>query len=311
MKILITGASGFIGETLRTHFESCADYDVIAISKSASNNTIGIGPIDGDTNWSQYLYNVDCVIHCAGIAHNKYSSQTSDSDIYSITNVDATSNLLKQAISNNVKRFIFLSSIGVNGCFTPNNKEFSETDTPSPYNLYTKSKLSAENSIIELCDNSTMNYIIIRLPLVYGPNPVGNLSNLLNLLRKYPLLPLAGISNNRSFLAISNLVSFIQLCTDFERSAPASNQIFLLADDEKISTTNFIRKIINAYNLNVILVKFPKFVLFLMFYTIGKLDDYKRLTYSLTVNIDKSKKLLGWTPPYNSDEQLKIMADRD
>jgi nucleoside-diphosphate-sugar epimerase len=213
------------------------------------------------------------------------------------------------AADKGVKRFVFLSSIGVNG----NNsvKPFSEKDTPNPQEPYAISKYEAEQGLLVLAKKTGMQVVIIRPPLVYGPNAPGNFGTLVNWLRRGVPLPLGAINNKRSFVALDNLVSFIALCADRTRSPKAANQVFLISDGEDVSTTQLLRKVADALGKKRWLLPVPVGLMSFVARFIGKGDVANRLFGSLQVDSSKARDLLGWQPVITMDEQLNKTVAAD
>jgi nucleoside-diphosphate-sugar epimerase len=210
--------------------------------------------------------------------------------------------LAELAADEGVKRFVFLSSIGVNG----NNSvmPFSEKDTPNPQEPYAISKYEAEQGLLVLAKKTGMQVVIIRPPLVYGPNAPGNFGTLVNWLRRAVPLPLGAINNKRSFVALDNLVSFIALCADRTRSPKAANQVFLISDGEDVSTTQLLSKVADALGKKRWLLPVPVGLMSFVARLIGKGDVANRLFGSLQVDSSKARDLLGWQPVITMDEQL-------
>ena len=207
--------------------------------------------------------------------------------------------MAKQAVAAGVKRFIFLSSIGVNGRSTT--KPFTENDIPLPDQDYAISKLEAEKGLQELALSSGMEVVIIRAPLVYGPNAPGNFAILMKWMNRNIPLPLGTINNKRSLVALDNLVDLILTCSNH---SAAANEVFLVADGEDLSTTELLKRISNALGKKSRLFPFNQRILEFCLVLIGKKDLAQRLCGSLQVDISKTKRLLNWTPPITVDEGL-------
>ncbi len=305
LNILITGATGFIGQEL---VNGCLkeNYSVIAVTRrltselptSVSQVIMSLSP---NNDWTLALQDTEVVIHLAGLAHTFYTI-----DEYSQINYAATLNLASQAAKKGVRRFIFLSSIGVNG--NENKFPFKETDIPSPVENYAISKYEAEKCLLEIANKTNMEVVIIRPPLVYGANSPGNFASLIKWVRRGIPLPLGAIHNKRSFVALDNLISFIIHCIEHPR---ASNEVFLISDCEDVSTTQFLHKLINAMNKSLWLIPVPAKLIILTANFIGKGDMAHRLLSSLRIDSSKALNLLNWKPVVTMDEQMQKIIDYD
>jgi len=317
ISIFVTGSSGFLGSSLVNKLLESSFSVSVFVRSRPKNILANVSYVYGDLKSLSYnprpvlsaLRNADVVLHCAGIVHSKNDSTTKDPQLIFDINTTASIELAKLAISAGVKRFVFLSTIGVHGI---NSKvPFSESSKINCYDTYTISKFSAEKSIVELCSNSNMDYVIIRPPLIYGPNAPGNFKSLLNLVsRSYPL-PFYNINNKRSFIALDNIVDFLILSSNFEKSPLAANNIFLVSDCEDVSITSLVHKISRAYSSHPFLFPVPDFFLRLLFHLIKRTNIYYRLYGNLQVDSGKACDLLGWKPVVTMDEQLRKMADFD
>jgi nucleoside-diphosphate-sugar epimerase len=313
MKILLTGATGFIGKSLvsvlvRQNFDLS-----IAVRKKTNlfSNQVKqfvVGNFESNPNFSDILTKVDCVIHLAGRAHVIDKTKTLTLDEFRKTNTEPTLNLAKQAVTAGVKKFIFLSSIRVNGI--QNTQPFLETDTPNPTEPYAISKHEAEQGLLKLAKNSILKVIIIRPPLVYGKNVKGNFGRLIKWASAKIIipLPLGAINNVRSLIAIDNLVNFIILCVLHAKSA---NEIFLISDNIPISTTELLKKIAKACNKKALLFNVPISWMVFVAKLLGKEADAIRLFSSLVIDNSKARDLLGWHPVTTIDKQLHKIIDNE
>jgi nucleoside-diphosphate-sugar epimerase len=222
-------------------------------------------------------------------------------------NRDVTLSLAKLAAKSKVKRFIFLSSIGVNG--NQNSKPFTERDDPKPETDYAISKYEAEQQLLILSKEVDMDIVIIRPPLVYGPNAPGNFDTLLKWILKGVPLPFGLIKNKRSFIALDNLTDFIIHCLNYKVTPLASGQVFLVSDGVDVSTSQFLKKLSKAVRSRTILLPFPVNILQFIFRVIGKGNIAGRLFDSLQVDNTKSKELLSWQPVITMEKQLKKIAN--
>jgi len=295
-KVLITGSTGFIGSHIVKGFIELG-FEVTGINRSENYSPHLIKNIRGDTDWSDVLDDVDIIVHCAAAVHQMDLSEDALKSYHEV-NVDGTLNLANQAKAN-VKRFIFLSTVKVNGEETFNKKYFAD-DIPDPLDPYALSKAKAEIGLKEIAKSSKMEVVIIRPPLVYGPNPKGNLEKLTkSLVRKIPL-PFGSIRHNsRSLVYVGNLVDFIIVCSEH---MAAKNETFLISDDSDLSTASIISLIGNSLNIRTILLPVPMFILKLLFKILGREEYGKRLLGNLCVDVTKNKELLDWKPKFSVEE---------
>ena len=294
--ILITVASGFIGSSISKYL-SDKKYKIVEVSRTKIGENVISKDISGSTDWSNELNDIDIIIHCAASVHQmKRSNHSIES--YRKLNVEGTLNLAKQAKSV-VKRFIFLSTIKVNGEVTFN-KKFTAEDQLNPKDPYSVSKKMAEDGLKEISDSSEMEIVIIRPPLVYGRNQKGNWGNLASLISLRAPLPFGSInSNSRSLIYLENLTRFIHVCAFHP---DAANETFLISDDKDISTKEIILLIAKAKNKKAFLIPIPLRLLRLLFAFIRKKDYGDRLIGDLSVDINKSKNLLDWKPKFSIEE---------
>ncbi|WP_415906462.1 NAD-dependent epimerase/dehydratase family protein [Neptuniibacter sp. QD72_48] len=299
-KILVTGASGFVGSAVAAKLID--DYQLISVvRKGASKEKIpgqvmSINGLENDVDFSEALADIDVVIHIAAKAHN---TSVEESEYYKV-NVEGTLNLARQAARCGVKRFIFLSSIGVNG--SENQKPFSEADEPQPSELYAESKWRAEQGLWDISEQYNLDVVIIRPPLVYGPNAPGNFGRLVRLAQKGIPLPLGNIKNQRSFIALDNLVDLIATCVEHP---DASNQLFVAGDGCDVSTTDLLLGLSRAMGKSLYLIPLPANLLMFFMSAVGKEKMARQLLGSLRVDISKARSLLGWEPPVSFEEGLK------
>jgi nucleoside-diphosphate-sugar epimerase len=307
MQILITGANGFVGSALsmRALSEGLAVHGATR-SKVILNSGIKpyvVGEINSQTNWSKALLGCTHVIHTAARVHVKVDSNEEELQEFRKVNVEGTLSLASQAIAAGVKRFVFISSIKVNGESTPKGHPFTDTDAPSPIDPYGISKMEAEIALKELASKSSMEVVIIRPPLVYGPGVKANFRAVIKLLKLGIPLPLGAIdSNRRSFVAIDNLVDLTLKCLTHPN---AKNKVFLVSDGNDLSTTELLRHLSNFLNKRVFLIPIPVFVLALIFNVMGRKEMGEKLLNSLQVDIETTCRTLDWSPPLTVEEGLK------
>ena len=270
-----------------------------------------VGELGSSTDWTACLQGVGVVIHCAARAH-VMQDETGDPLLeYRRVNVQGTLALAEQAVKAGVRRFIYISSIKVNGERTASNIPFHAEDIPAPEDAYGISKLEAEQGLLALARNTGTEVVIIRPPLVYGPGVKGNFASMVSWVRKGMPLPLGAVHNKRSLVAVENLVDFIALCANPERSPRAANEVFLISDGEDVSTTELLRKVASAYNVAPRLLPIPVLWIQTTARLLGKRAVADRLLGSLVVDSSKARDLLGWKPVVSMDEQLKMMALHD
>ncbi|WP_108468449.1 NAD-dependent epimerase/dehydratase family protein [Polynucleobacter difficilis] len=300
--IAVTGASGFIGAAICERLESDG-CKVRKLSRflDSQRGLIAIGEIDGHTSFREALKEVSVIIHCAGRAHIMNEQSTDVLRKYRLINVEATLNLARQAAEIGVKRFIFLSSIKVNGEWTKGDSAFTPQDLPDPRDPYAISKYEAELGLKRISEQSGMEIVIIRPPLVYGPNVKANFSRMINLIPRIKFFPLGAIKNKRSYIFLDNLIDLIILCMTHPAAA---NEVFLASDCQDISTPDLIRSIGFALSRSVYLIPVPVCFLRFLFSIFGRKDIIIRICFSLRVDVTKSIEMLGWKPKVSLDEGL-------
>jgi nucleoside-diphosphate-sugar epimerase len=243
----------------------------------------------------------ETVVHLAARAHVlKETSQNPEAEFLKF-NRDVTLTLAKQMAEKGMKRFVFISSIGVNGAETIGNECFSEQSQPKPTTLYGKSKYAAEVELKKLCLELGFELVIIRPPLVYGNDAPGNFGKLVGLVGKKLPLPFGMVNNNKSYVSVTNLADFIVLCCTHKKAA---GETFLVADDDFISTKNLIKEIGKAINVSVVMLPIPKSILTFLLDVIGKQSMAVQLLSDLKVDNTKAKNLLGWKPIETTKQSL-------
>jgi len=308
-KIILTGASGFVGSRLLSQLEQCSERQVIGLCRrlpqGQSNSRLhAVGDLH-QADPSAYLQEVDVLIHAAARAHIMNDEVADPLAEYRRVNVEGTLNLARQAAAAGVKRFVFISSIGVNGNI--NTRPFRVDDLPNPAEPYAQSKWEAEQGLMQLAAETNMEIVVIRPPLVYGPGAPGNFGSLVRWIEKGIPLPLGAVHNKRSLIGIDNLVDLIIRCIDHPAAA---NQVFLAGDGEDLSTTELLRGVGNALGKPARLIPVPAGMLQFGAILLGKKAMAQRLLGSLQVDISKTCELLDWTPPYTVEEGLKRCFER-
>lgn len=304
--ILLTGSTGFIGRAvldllLSEQNSSSHEHSVSVAVRSAQRprcSEFVVGDISSSTDWDRALTNIDVVVHAAARAHVRDEAGAGEG-FYRV-NRDATLNLAEQAASSGVRRFIFISTIGVNG--SSNSSPFTEADEPSPENDYAQSKWEAEQGLWAIQQKTDMEVVILRPPLVYGPGAPGNFGRMVRWVSKGVPLPLGSIPNKRSLLALENLAHLILVCIDHPA---ATNQLFLVADGEDVSTSELLREVAHAMGRPPRLIPVPVGAMELMCSLLGKQKMMKQLTGSLQVDSSKVRDYLDWTPPVGLKQGLQ------
>jgi nucleoside-diphosphate-sugar epimerase len=312
--ILVTGSTGFVGSRLLASKDAVTrSIQFRAITRQPFNDIalnveqIRIEDISEKTDWSEALAGVDTVVHLAARVHVMSDRASNPLEEYRKANVLSTQNLARQAASAGVKRFIFLSSIKVNGEKTKLGEPFTEDSISKPEDPYGISKLEAEKGIREICNATDMQYVLIRPPLIYGPGVGANYQRLMNLVQRRLPLPLGGIVNKRSMLALDSLIDFILLAAKHPKAA---NQLFLLSDKQSFSTPQLIEHIAKCMGYSSArLIPIPVQVLRLVGLCFGQKDAIERLTESLEVRADKAYQLLGWRSPLEVEQAIQITVD--
>jgi nucleoside-diphosphate-sugar epimerase len=304
MNILVTGANGFVGKALCKSLNN-TEHQIAALSRyvvaSNVNKHYMLTTLDGNTNYTHPLNGIDVVIHLAGRAHVLNDKSIDPYQAYAKVNIEATKSLALQAAASGVKRFIFISSVKVNGEETTD-KPFSEHAKPNPQDDYGKTKLEAEQALSLIAKGTGMDVVIIRPPLIYGKGVKANFKHLIQLCQKPLPLPFGAIQNKRSMIYIDNLVDFIMVCITHPNAA---NETFLISDDADVSTTNLIKMIRQALDVPILLMPIPQSWLEFFLRLMGKKNLDARLCGNLQIDISKAKKMLRWKPPISIEDGLK------
>ena len=302
MHILVTGANGLVGRALCPALIA-SGHDVIAAVRSAHSldptiqfrKIANIGP---ETSWESALEGIDVVVHLAGRAHILQDEAANPLAVYRRINVEGSRRLVEQAIKAGIKRFVFLSSIKVNG---ESSRPYREKDVPAPNDPYGISKLEAEVTLREMVSAASMELVILRPPLVYGPGVKGNFLKLLRLCELGLPLPLSGIHNQRSLIGVDNLASAICCCLTHPKAA---GEIFLVSDGEDISTAELIIKISEKMGKRIYMLPVPPVLLGFVLKLFGRMDLARRILSSLTLSNTHIHDTLHWRPPNSLDAGL-------
>lgn len=306
MNILLTGSTGFIGSRL---CDQLAGRQGVFVTRAvrrpeaaSGSQDVVIESLDGHADWSGALADQQVVVHAAARAHVMKDEMSDPIAEYRKINVEGTLNLARQAARSGVGRFIYISSIKVNGEQTLEGKPFTAADSPAPEDAYGITKLEAETGLHDIASDSGMEVVIIRPPLVYGPGVKGNFASMIKLVGGGVPLPFGAINNKRSLVALDNLVDLIITCIDHPAAA---NQVFLAADGRDVSTTELLRGVGQAMGKPVRLMPVPAGLLMFGASLFGKKAVARRLMGSLQVDTSKTRKLLGWEPPLSVEEGLR------
>lgn len=309
--ILVSGASGFVGRGL---CEQLAADGIKVVGLGRSNRPEHLSGMDyfnhdleTDSLDGAIIGEVDCVIHLAGQAHGKGGSERQQLDGFRRANVSASVKLAESAIRAGVRRFVFVSSIGVHGTST-NGELLSDVSPVMPASPYTASKLEAEKALTNLFErNSQAELVIVRPPLVYGDEAPGNFRSLLKLAASGLPLPFGMCSNRRSLVSLGNLVSFLKVCVDHPN---AGNQSFVVADGDAVSTRDIVSSLREGMGLPSRLAPVPPAFMGIAMKVFGKSDMYTQLFGDLEVDCCKAEHMLDWTPNHDTLGQLEAIGRR-
>ena len=309
-RIVVTGGNGFVGSAVLKLIEERGHQPVL-VSRTPSINGKKfeehlIAGLTAETDWEDFLEGCEAVIHLAARVHIMNDDSTDPLAEFRKVNTEGTLNLARQAAAAGVKRFIYLSSIKVNGEGTEMGTCFSPNDQFIPDDPYGLSKYEAEQGLLALGAETGMEVVIIRPPLVYGPGVKANFASMMKWVKRGVPLPFGAVHNKRSLVALDNLVSFIIHCLDHSKAA---NEVFLISDGEDVSTTVLLQTVAKAFGKKAFLIPVP--VSFMKFAAklLGKGDVADRLFGSLQVDSSKARDLLGWQPVITMDDALKKTVD--
>lgn len=301
MKYLITGANGFLGKHLCRYFDQINIEYKACVRVAKNRNELSCGDYQTFQNWPAVLANVDVIIHLAAKVHDFGEQLNSE---YDRANVELTRNIAIEAKKAGVKRFVFISSIKVNGEKTTD-KPFGPDDIPAPQDHYARSKLKAEIELLSMNDSS-FEIVIIRPPLIYGTNVKANFNKLVSLIKTRIPLPFGMTDNKRSFISASNLTHLIKVAAEHP---DAAGQIFLASDGNDISTKNLVMTIAKILKVRTVILPIPTTIIYFIL-SLFKVKYYEdRLFSNLQIDIGKTRSLLGWSPPFSVVQSLKIMLD--
>jgi UDP-glucose 4-epimerase len=305
MKICITGANGFVGNGLCDRLEREQHRVARIVRRSQSPTDLAIGDIGPATEWSAALQACDVVVHLAARVHVMRDAASDPLQDYRQVNVAGTLSLARQAATAGVRRLVYISSVKVNGESTAPGAPFTAADTPAPVDAYGISKMETEEGLREIAANSGMEVVIVRPPLVYGPGVRANFLTLMRWLSRGIPLPLGSIHNQRSLVALDNLVDLIVTCI---HHPAAANRTFLVSDGEDLSTTELAGRLAAALDRPARLIPFAPWMLTAGAALLGKDEFAQRLCGNLQVDISKTRQALDWSPPVSVDAGLRATA---
>lgn len=304
MKIMLTGATGFVGRALIVLLHKLG-HECIGVARKELEivpgiNVQSVGDISGDIDWADLLSGVDCVVHLAARAHLLRDDASDPQLEFDRVNYHATMSLVKQAADAGVKRFVYVSSIGVHGA-TSENTPFTENSALIPHSFYAISKLKAEKGIQEILRSSTMEWVIVRPPLIYAADAPGNFQLLLKLVSKGFPLPFANVRNSRSMVSLTNLIDFLSCCVTHPRAA---GEVFVISDGADLSIGDIVKLLAQGMGKRASLFGFPKFLIKVCATLVGRKNIYVQLFESLQVDSSKAQRLLGWRPLLSARDGL-------
>jgi nucleoside-diphosphate-sugar epimerase len=309
--ILVTGGSGFLGKAVTQRLALMEMFDLILPLRTPSKdlppgvNVIQISDIHGQSDWKEMLKGVTLVVHAAARVHVMREQAPDALAAFRKVNVEGTLNLARQAADAGVKRFIFISSIKVNGEGTLAGGPYTAEDVPAPSDPYGISKYEAEQGLKALAMVTGMEVVIIRPVLVYGPGVKANFLSMMRWLNKGIPLPFGAVRNRRSLVFLDNLVDFIVTCLEHPAAA---NQTFLVSDGDDVSTSDLLRKLASCLGKSAYLIPVPVWLMNVGATMLGKQALAQRLFGSLQVDLGKNQQLLGWAPPVSLDHALSLTA---
>lgn len=307
MKVLVTGANGFMGRALCPHL-SALGHEVVPVVRRPGD-VVGARVLkeDDEAAWQTALRGCTSVVHLAGRAHVMQDKAEDPLQAFREANVQVTQTLAKRAAQAGVKRFVFMSTIKVNGEQTAPGKCFRPGDIPAPVDPYAVSKWEAEQALHEVASQTGLEIVIIRPPLVYGPGVKGNFAALVKMIQRGIPLPLGAVHNQRSLVGLDNLLSLVALCADPQSSANAASRVWLVSDGAPVSTTALLKATAQAFHVRAHLLPVPMSWLQWAANLLGKATVAERLLGSLVVDDSLTQELLHWQPPFNLEQQLQRM----
>jgi nucleoside-diphosphate-sugar epimerase len=307
MKLLVTGASGFVGRSV-VNVSKNMGYKTVRAVRQEQPDSLVIGGLGPDTDWHEALQSCDAIVHLAARVHVMNDRSSDPLAEFRRVNVEASAHLARQAAAAGVKRFVYLSSVKVNGESTTFGQPFKADDVSAPEDPYGISKYEAEQALREIASDTGMEVVVIRPPLVYGPGVKANFESMMRWISSGVPLPFAAITENRrSLVALDNLVDLIVTCLSHPAAA---NQTFLVSDGEDLSTADLLKRVGVALGRPARLFSVPPVLLEFGTKLVNKPGTYQRVCGSLQLDIDKTRQLLGWAPRVSVDEGLRRAAER-
>ncbi len=307
LSVLLTGATGFVGGAVSRQLRENGHEVRCAVRQGPArlDRSFVVGAIDGRTDWRAAVAGVDAVVHLAARVHVMRDTAPDPPTAFRLVNVEGTRRLAQQAAEAGVRRFVFVSSIKVNGEHTLPGKPFRASDPPAPEGPYAESKLEAELALREISAATGMQTVVVRPPLVYGPGVGANFLAMMKWLHRGVPLPLGGVDNRRSMVFIENLADLICVCVDHSRAA---NQVFLASDGEDLSVPDLLRRLAAALRVRARLIPIPVAWLRFGARALRQTHVFDRLCRSSEVDLAETQALLSWRPPRSVDEGLSRTA---
>ena len=309
--ILVTGASGFVGSAVCSRLSTLGSFTTRAALRGTGPGVIEgvqavtVGDLAATTDWAPALSGVDVVVHAAARVHVMKETAADSLAEFRRVNVEGTLNLARQAAAAGVRRFIFISSVKVNGEASKPGQPLCADDAPAPQCAYGLSKHEAEQGLRQLAAATGMEVVVIRPVLVYGPGVKANFRSMMRCVQWGVPLPFGAVDNRRSLVSLANLVDLIITCIDHPGAA---NQTFLASDGEDVSLAHLLRALGRALGRPALLLPVPSGLLHWAARLLGRGDLAQRLLGSLQVDIEKNRQLLGWHPPYTLEQGLNMAA---
>ncbi|GHY57137.1 TPA: UDP-glucose 4-epimerase family protein [Vibrio cholerae] len=309
--ILLTGSTGFVGTNLVKSLTLKSDYIVKSAVRHAVNKDDGllfeVGDINASTDFELPLKNTTVVVHCAARAHVANHATVDSLAQFRAVNTEGTLNLAQQAANAGVKRFVFVSSIGVNGTST-SDKPFTSHGKVQPHNAYAQSKYEAELGLKKIAEETGLEVVIVRPTLVYGPNAPGNFGMLTKLVKKLPVLPFGLANNRRDFIAVQNLADLLVTCATHP---DAAGHTFLASDGETVSIKEFTNAMAKGLGKSVVQLPIPVGLMRLVGKVTGKSAMIEQLFGNLEVDSSNIQQVLGWTSPFTMEQAMARLKDSD
>ncbi|SDP85022.1 UDP-glucose 4-epimerase family protein [Ectopseudomonas guguanensis] len=311
MRILLTGSSGFVGRAVQARLLADGSHHLRCALRKAPITPLNeveycLAPsLGADADWSQALAGVDAVIHCAARVHVMQEQAADPLAEFRRANVEGTLRLARQAVAAGARRFVFVSSIKVNGEQTLPGQAYRADDVSNATDPYGISKREAEDGLLKLAAETGLEVVIVRPPLIYGPGVKANFLSMMRWLQRGVPLPFGAIDNRRSLVALDNLVDLLVVCLTHPE---ASGQRFLVSDGEDLSTTELMRRLSAALGRSARLLPVPQALIEQAAILLGRRQLSQRLCGSLQINMDKTRERLGWTPPLTVDQALAKTA---